>query len=787
MFDAIKGLAGGKKAHKEYDDLQALVTTAQAERDALTAILKQLVGRSATLVQTGEALEQIDAKAAVATASIDALEKRIQRVEQQAAALGEIEDRVQALVAATATAQRQAEKLLAPDGALERHRRETHELSTQVAGAEATAEALMRERSTFEALHLQLQQSSAELAHVKESVHHVAAVREELEQLRDVAAQLTHEVGAIREASREADDNAFSAAEAVKEMERRLGQMEALRELSDTIEGKLTSVNALAEHVNQKVRSLDAQKHVIDRAVLETNRLNEMVWSMDGQISKLNDWLAQAEHTEERLKRLDQLAAETGAKLDVATTVGDEFRTSFQALLGQAEELAKKQASLETLQDQLAQVHDMSVRTTADIESFRQSRADLEALQKDVQDFHHAYTGAAQLSDKLAADRTALETFDDRMSSFLARTSELETATETILARMGLIEEGMRQAAQLSKAAADIHDQLAGVDERIQFVSMLEDRLNALQGLASDVDHRLASQLARQAELDTLREQWDTIAAQIVEGQQRMEAIAALQEERVVPIETRLEVMQDRLDRTGEHIETLRRDEDELARQESRLIEFADASKALADEARERMKAMYMLAEELARSGPAGDEVISEMSRVQANQREAIAQAESLEAKMAEFAQRFREIERQLRTLAERDIALSAPRHQTDEVDQISVDGDADLHAVTERHEEVVALRQEVQELMTVAAVTEEKIAADAAQSKATLTDLLEGVRVNLETVSEQKAMVDKLNGRLANVQFVIQEAQNTLRMLNQERELVERIEQSIRQMRASS
>jgi DNA repair exonuclease SbcCD ATPase subunit len=71
----------------------------------------------------------------------------------------------------------------------------------------------------------------------------------------------------------------------------------------------------------------------------------------------------------------------------------------------------------------------------------------------------------------------------------------------------------------------------------------------------------------------------------------------------------------------------------------------------------------------------------------------------------------------------------------------------------------------------------------DALQSKATLIELLEAVRTNLATVNEQKAMVDRLNERLANVQFVIQEAHQTLQMLNQERELVERLDDSIRQL----
>ena len=61
---------------------------------------------------------------------------------------------------------------------------------------------------------------------------------------------------------------------------------------------------------------------------------------------------------------------------------------------------------------------------------------------------------------------------------------------------------------------------------------------------------------------------------------------------------------------------------------------------------------------------------------------------------------------------------------------------------------------------------------------------LLQDVRVNLESVGEQKAVVDQMVDRLAKLEFVMVEAQNTLRMLHQERETAERIEQSIKQLR---
>src|ERR671924_540960 len=47
------------------------------------------------------------------------------------------------------------------------------------------------------------------------------------------------------------------------------------------------ALHALAEHVSHKTKALEAQKHTVERAVVEATRLNEMVWNMDAQIARL--------------------------------------------------------------------------------------------------------------------------------------------------------------------------------------------------------------------------------------------------------------------------------------------------------------------------------------------------------------------------------------------------------------------------------------------------------------------------------------------------------------------
>jgi hypothetical protein len=64
---------------------------------------------------------------------------------------------------------------------------------------------------------------------------------------------------------------------------------------------------------------------------------------------------------------------------------------------------------------------------------------------------------------------------------------------------------------------------------------------------------------------------------------------------------------------------------------------------------------------------------------------------------------------------------------------------------------------------------------------------MLQDINVNLEMLGEQRAVVDHVGEKLARLDFTLQEAHNTLRALQREREMAERIEQSIKALRTRS
>jgi len=400
----------------------------------------------------------------------------------------------------------------------------------------------------------------------------------------------------------------------------------------------------------------------------------------------------------------------------------------------------------------------------------------------------------------------------------------------------------MRDAAQLGEMATGLEKQLGRVHEQSAFLDALEKRLDQLLEIASEVDDRLSSQLTRRAEVDALGLRYDEIAAQAADTERKIEALTGARDQieqldtqvkdlegrlaestariealhrnedalglrfdeiaaqavdterkiealtgtrdQIEQLDTQVKGLEGRLAESTARIQALQRDEAALEQHQSRLVDAADASRTLAEEAGERMKAMYTLVDQLTRTSVVSDQVVEALARVQALQREAVARAESLEKNMAEFARRSDEIDQVLRVIAERNEseATTVEIAARGGVDGVQA---TDVEAGGQQQTEMAALQQDVQELMAAATATEQKMAADVLQSESTITDLVEGARMNLRTASEQKEMVDQLNGRLANVQSVIREAHTTLRALNQERELLERIDQSIRQLRA--
>jgi hypothetical protein len=65
------------------------------------------------------------------------------------------------------------------------------------------------------------------------------------------------------------------------------------------------------------------------------------------------------------------------------------------------------------------------------------------------------------------------------------------------------------------------------------------------------------------------------------------------------------------------------------------------------------------------------------------------------------------------------------------------------------------------------------------------IVNMLEDVRLNMETLGEHKTVTDHVMATFNRLNELVQEAQSTMRALQAERELAERIERANKQLRA--
>ena len=163
---------------------------------------------------------------------------------------------------------------------------------------------------------------------------------------------------------------------------------------------------------------------------------------------------------------------------------------------------------------------------------------------------------------------------------------------------------------------------------------------------------------------------------------------------------------------------------------------------------------------------------------------------------MAELSDKAGGLDQMIKGILERQVVVRAVKIEVDSVHEISARSRADLQFVTDHRDEVAAVRSQINDLLATAQEAEEKTAViegrqktmDEVQAKTSLiSNLIEDVTVNLETLGEQKSVIDHLTEKLARVDFTMQEAQNTLQTLKHERELAERIERSIKQLRTKT
>ena len=289
-------------------------------------------------------------------------------------------------------------------------------------------------------------------------------------------SRLAEDYDSIRKTSREAREDAALATAAVKDIENKMGRLSQLQDLSQATEGKLAALNALAEHITQKTKVLGGQKHIVDRAAVEANRVDELVWNMGVQIDKLNEGVKHAAQGEEAAERLEALAEDLNARVDAATRARDGFmqdsvrmETDGRALAEMArsnlEKLALEKTEFEALSERLRAMQEAVQASEQRMNVLSQQERQLGLLPKRFDEFAHVFETLTERADELSGKQANLDTLRERLSEIGDLSSRAEAQYESL----------GQSRADVEAIRAEIHEFHGAYAE----VAQLRDRLAA--------------------------------------------------------------------------------------------------------------------------------------------------------------------------------------------------------------------------------------------------------------------------------------------------------------------
>ncbi len=160
---------------------------------------------------------------------------------------------------------------------------------------------------------------------------------------------------------------------------------------------------------------------------------------------------------------------------------------------------------------------------------------------------------------------------------------------------------------------------------------------------------------------------------------------------------------------------------------------------------------------------------------------------DALEARVDSLQHTAADAERRLAEVLARHGEIDELRKRCDTLATQLAGAQQQLGEMAAMHERLLPLTAQVAALLQSLQTLESRhLTAEEVQARAhTLTHMLGDVNLKLEMLSEQRAAVDHVGEQLARLDYTVQEAQNTLRALQREREVAERVEQGIKALRS--
>ena len=671
------------------------------------------------------------------------------------------------------------------------------------------------------------------------TLHELASTTEErLKSLNALAEHVTVKTKAL-DTQRVTIDHAASEASRLNEMvwamEAQIGKLEEGNRHVTRAEEVLRQAEELAEEVQDELDGATTRRDLFRR---ETARIEkdgaQLIQTVRAQIERLAIEGKSFDAHEQRIAGLQgaldtaerQLEVVLGRQeaVDALDRKADALGQTVRQLSTELGELSRRRTEVATLAERLARVEATARDVEARQAGLESGRQQLEELRAGLEAIHTSRASAAELCTQLNADRVALETAGEKIARFAVEAPAIETQLDAVLEKLRILDDADRMAERTRETVSRARSNAGTVERK----APVRRESGAASARAPQAEH--GSRAAHGgAALATRRSGRHSDAHRRDQRAHQRRAPAGLapfgaaQEKLPAILECAATLGRD-IEQLETRMNGLRRSETDLADQEQRLDALVAASREHQAAIAERTTHVEALAEELNRGSLLRNELITDLSRVQAQHQETAARMAATEEQLKHVdtlrqqlddrqsaltvaEQRITAFEAQIENLARlaadtdvkiqaiagRELMIAAIKAEVDQVRDVAAAAKSDVEAIVERRDELQAMRTRLDALVHALGDTDERLMTiearralveDVQSRTEMIANLLEDISVNLDMVAAQKAQIEYVSDQVGRLEFSIQQSQNTIRALHHERERAERVEEAIRQLR---
>jgi len=246
----------------------------------------------------------------------------------------------------------------------------------------------------------------------------------------------------------------------VTELQQKFEPLSQVSALSKDTDAQLRTLNTLSEHVAAKIKALEDQQSVVERALVESRRVHEMVWEMENQLKKLDDGTKRAARVEETLAALQRMQAATNSTLEEAAQSRENFRRDVD----------------------------------------RQER-----------DAHNLIETVRRQLDQLATNKQEIETVHERLRLAQAGIAAAETRVEAVSTKEQQLEQLLERMQHLGARVQELTASAESLQRKQASLAALEERLGALESAAKRTQWQFESLAEHRKDLDGLKNEIQTV------------------------------------------------------------------------------------------------------------------------------------------------------------------------------------------------------------------------------------------------------------------------------------